>query len=254
MSDSNDPNTPLPGQTLIEHLTELRDRLVKAAWAIFLGGILCWIFNEQLFEVIRRPIMETKLLDALVFTHPVDSFMAHVKVAVLGGIILTCPVWLYQAWQFVAPGLYAHERRYSVIFIFAGTLLFAIGVCFAYFLVLPAAFHFLLSFGGGADKPMITIKEYFSFFTTMMLVFGFAFELPLVFVILGAIGIVDAKFLREKRRIMIVVFAVVSAIITPPDAASMLMLLVPLCVLYEISILLVATMNRKRAKVAGSVP
>lgn len=243
-----DPNESATGQTLIEHLGELRDRLVKAAWAILLGTILCWIFNNQLFDFIRRPILETHLLDGLVFTHPIDSFMAHVKVALLGGVILTCPLWLYQAWQFVAPGLYAHEKKYSIIFILAGTVLFGIGISFAYFLVLPAAFNFLLGFGGGTDKPMITIKDYFSFFTTMMLVFGFAFELPLVIVVLGAIGIVDAAFLRAKRRIMIVIMAVTSAIVTPPDAASMLMLLVPLVVLYEISIVLVSMMRKKRSQ------
>lgn len=243
-----DPNDPSEGQTLIEHLGELRDRLVKSAWAVLLGTIICWIFKDQLFDILRRPILETHMLDGLVFTHPIDSFMAHVKVAILGGVIMTCPIWLYQAWQFVAPGLYAHEKRYSVIFIAAGTILFGVGVSFAYFLVLPAAFKFLLGFGGGTDKPMITIKDYFSFFTTMMLVFGFAFELPLVIVVLGAIGIVDAKFLRAKRRIMIVIMAIVSAIVTPPDAASMMMLFVPLIILYEISIILVATMSKKRVQ------
>ena len=241
-----DPNDPSQGLTLIEHLGELRDRLVKAAWAILLGTIICWIFKDQLFEVIRKPILDTHMLDGLVFTNPIDNFMAHIKVAILGGVILTCPVWLYQAWQFVAPGLYSHEKRYSMMFIGAGTVLFAIGNSFAYFFVLPAAFKFLLGFGGGIDKPMITIKEYFSFFTTMMLVFGFAFELPLVIVVLGAIGIVDAAFLRAKRRIMIVIMAIVSAIVTPPDAASMMMLFVPLVILFEISILLVAMMNKKR--------
>lgn len=244
----SDPNDPSQGQTLIEHLSELRDRLVKAAWAIAVATAACWFFNEQLFDILRRPILETKLLDGLVFTHPIDSFMAHIKVAVVAGVILSTPFWLYQAWQFVAPGLYEHERRFSMMFIAAGTVLFGMGVSFAYFLVLPAAFKFLLGFGGGTDKPMITIKDYFSFFTSMMMVFGFAFELPLVIVVLGAMGIVDQKFLREKRRIMIVVLAVISAIVTPPDAASMLMLLVPLIVLYEISILVVGMIGSRRKK------
>ncbi len=245
-----DPHPPEHGQTLIEHLGELKDRLVRAVWAIAIGTAICWFFNEQLFEILRRPILETKLLDGLVFTHPIDNFMAHIKVAVLGGVVISCPFWLYQAWQFVAPGLYEHERKYSMIFIAAGTVLFAIGISFAYFLVLPAAFKFLLGFGGGAEKPMITIKEYFSFFTSMMLVFGISFELPLVIVVLGAMGVVNQAFLREKRRIMIVVLAVISAIVTPPDAASMLMLLVPLIILYEISIHLVGMLgDRKKSAV-----
>jgi sec-independent protein translocase protein TatC len=166
----------------------------------------------------------------------------------VGGVILTCPLWLFQIWQFVAPALYSHEKKYGVIFIAAGTVLFAIGVSFAYFLVLPAAFEFLFSFGGGKDKPMITINDYFSFFTSTMMVFGFAFELPLVIVVLGAFGIVDQHFLREKRRIMIVVLSVISAVVTPPDAASMLMLLIPLLVLYEISIILVGVVAAARIK------
>jgi len=241
-----DPNQSEHGQTLIEHLSELKDRLVRAVWAIAVGTAVCWFFNEQLFEVLRRPILETKLLNGLVFTHPTDNFMAHIKVAVLGGVVLTCPFWLYQVWQFIVPGLYEDERRYSMIFIAAGSVLFVIGISFAYFLVLPSALHFLLGFGGGAEKPMITIKEYFSFFTSMMLVFGFAFELPLVIVVLGAMGVVNQTFLREKRRIMIVVLAVISAIVTPPDAASMLMLLVPLVLLYEISIYLVGLLGDRK--------
>lgn len=242
----SDLESPENGQTLIEHLAELRDRLIKAAWAIAVATLCCWFFNEQLFDILRRPILETKLLDGLVFTHPVDSFMAHVKVAVAGGVIASCPFWLYQVWRFVAPGLYEHERKFGIMFIASGTVLFGIGVSFAYFLVLPAAFKFLLGFGGGTDKPMITIQDYFSFFTSMMLVFGFAFELPLVIVVLGAIGIVDQKFLREKRRIMIVVMAVIAAVVTPPDAASMLMLLVPLILLYEMSIFLVGMIGSRK--------
>lgn len=246
MADLLDPNDPSRGQTLIEHLTELRVRLVKAAWAIAVATLLCWLFHNDLFELVRRPIVPYLDVGGLVFTHPIDKFMAHLKVAVIFGVALSCPFWLYQAWQFVSPGLYAHEKKYSVMFIASGTILFAIGVSFAYFLVLPAAFQFLLRFGGTEDKAMITIGNHLSFVMTMMMVFGLAFELPLVIVVLGAIGLVDQKFLREKRRIMIVVLAVVSALVTPPDALSMLMLLVPLIVLYEISILLVGSMGKKR--------
>lgn len=247
-NDPQDPNHPSKSLTLIDHLVELRDRLVKAAYAITIGALLCWIFKTELFDIIRQPIAPHLDVGGLVFTHPIDKFMAYLKVALLGGVVISCPIWLYQAWSFVAPGLYAKEKRYSLMFIGAGTGLFAIGVMFAYFLVLPKAFEFLLHFGGSTDKPMITISEYISFFMTMILVFGVAFELPLVIVILGAMGLVDQKFLREKRRIMVVVLAVVSAIVTPPDLMSMLMLLVPLCVLYEISILLVGFTNSRKKR------
>jgi len=250
---ANETNQFSGGLTLMEHLSELRDRLVKSAWAVLIMTMICWAFHTQLFDALRGPIASQLQGGGLVFTHPIDKFMAHLKVSLFAGIVLACPVWLYQAWMFVAPGLYAHEKKYSIVFIASGTILFLVGVAFAYFLVLPTAFNFLLNFGGTIDKPMITITEYLSFFVTMTLVFGFAFELPLVIVVLGAIGIVDQKMLREKRRIMIVVLAVVSAIVTPPDILSMLLLFVPLWFLYEISILLVGMIG-KRKKTPSQTP
>lgn len=245
-SREDNPNDPSKAQPLIEHLTELRDRLIKAAWGILAMTIVCWVFNTQLFDIIRQPIAPYLDSGGLVFTHPIDKFMAHLKVSLLGGVVLACPLWVYQAWKFVAPGLYSHEKRYGLIFISAGSVLFLVGVCFAYFLVLPAAFNFLLHFGGTVDKPMITISEYLSFFISIVLVFGISFELPLVIVILGAMGFVDQKFLREKRRYVVVGMSIVAAIVTPPDLLSMVMLLGPLWILYEISILLVGVFARRR--------
>ena len=236
-----------PVQTLTDHLEELRYRLIRSTWAVLIATVVCWAFSEQIFNIVRAPIAPFLDAGGLIFTNPMDKFLAHVKVSLLSGVIIACPIWLYQAWMFVAPGLYSHERKYSMVFIGAGTTLFLCGVFFVYFLVLPMAFHFLLTFGGTTDKPMITIKEYMSFFITMTLVFGAAFELPLVITILGALGIVDQKFLREKRRYAIVILAVLSAIITPPDILSMLMLLVPMYLLYELSIILVGTIVRRRA-------
>ena len=246
MSGSGSGDTA-PGQSLTDHLTELRNCLVKSAYGILLGTILCWVFSEQIFNIIRAPIAPYLEGGALVFTNPMDKFMAHIKLSLMSGVIVSCPVWLYQAWMFIAPGLYTHEKKYTALFIGSGTGLFAVGVLFVYNIVFPAAFHFLLTFGGTADKPMITISEYLSFFITTTLVFGAAFELPLVIVLLGMIGLVSAKLLRAKRRFAVVGLAVISAVVTPPDLASMCMLLVPLIVLYEISIIIVGVMEKKRA-------
>lgn len=234
------------GYTLVDHLAELRDRLVKSAWAIAICTGVSLAYSEQVFDVVRHPIAAHIPGGGLVFTNPMDKFMAHMKLSMVMGVIFACPIWIYQLWKFVAPGLYSHEKKYSILFIGSGIVLFLTGVSFAYFLVLPTAFHFLFNFGGSVDKPLITISEYLSFFATMILVFGASFELPLVLVILGAIGFISAKLLREKRRYAIVVLAVLSAVITPPDVLSMLMLLVPLMTLYEISILLVALIEKRK--------
>lgn len=235
-------------QPLVEHLGELRDRLIKCAFAVFICGLVAWFFSTQIFDLIRLPIEPylNNTNGGLMFTHPMDKFMAHVKVSALTGVIFSCPVWLFQLWRFVAPGLYAHEQKYAAGFIISGTTLFVTGVLFVYFLVFPAAFKFLLGFGGDIDKPLITISEYLSFFITTTLVFGISFELPLILVLLGLVGIVDSKMLRKNRRYAIVLLALVSAVVTPPDMLSMIMLLVPLVILYEISILIVAAFARKR--------
>jgi len=243
MRDTREDN-----QTLVDHLTELRDRLVKSAWAIAITTALCFFFSEQLFNIVRHPIIAHLPEGGLVFTNPMDKFMAHMKLSMVAGVIMACPAWIYHAWMFIAPGLYAHEKKYSLTFVFAGILLFLTGVSFAYFLVLPSAFEFLFSFGGSVDKPLITISEYMSFFATMTLVFGASFELPLILVALGVLGIVSSSTLREKRRYAIVGLATIAAVITPPDVLSMMMLLVPLAALYEISILVVRVVERKRAQ------
>ncbi|MDZ4083892.1 MAG: twin-arginine translocase subunit TatC [Bdellovibrionales bacterium] len=243
MRDAREDN-----QTLVDHLTELRDRLVKSAWAIAITTALCFFFSEQLFNIVRHPIIAHLPEGGLVFTNPMDKFMAHMKLSMVAGVIMACPAWIYQAWMFIAPGLYAHEKKYSLTFVFAGIILFLTGVSFAYFLVLPSAFEFLFSFGGSVDKPLITISEYMSFFATMTLVFGASFELPLILVALGVLGIVSSNTLREKRRYAIVALATIAAVITPPDVLSMMMLLVPLAGLYEISILVVRVVERKRSQ------
>ena len=232
-------NQPDQHMTLVEHLTDLRYRLVKALQGIAIGAAICTYFSEPILDVIRQPVVKFLPTGGLVFTGVMDKFLAHLKVGVLSGLVLTCPYWLYHVWKFISPGLYKNERRYAAGFIVTGTLLFLLGVCFVYFLVYPAAFEFLFSIGGNVDKPMITINEYLGFFMMTTVMFGFAFELPVILVLLAMIGIIDGNFLKKNRRYAIVVLAALSAILTPPDAVSMVMMLVPLCLLYESSVWLI---------------
>lgn len=235
-------------ETFTSHLAELRTRLIYSLIYITVAFFVCWSFSDQLMHIIRQPIApflpETQ---GLVFTGVMDKFVAHLKISILAAIILSCPFWLYQVWKFVAPGLYEGERKYAALFITTGTFLFCAGAFFVYKVIFPLCFEFLLNFGDPTDKPMITISDYTSFFFMMTLVFGLVFELPLVLMILAAVGLIDANFLKTKRRYAIVLLAVVSAVATPsPDIVSMIAMLIPLIGLYEISIFLVMGIAKKQ--------
>lgn len=224
---------------LAHHLYELRIALIKCFLIIFSGSVACWYFSDFLFDLIRNPISEHLRSKGLIYTGVTDKFLAHMKVALLGGIIFTCPLWLFQVWKFISPGLYKTEKKMTLFFVSFGTSLFLFGILFVYFVIYPLAFNFLLNFGDGADMPMITINKYLSFFMTTTLMFGLAFELPLVLVILNMLGIVNTNFLKKYRGYAYVILATISAFITPPDVVSMLFFMLPMILLYEISIALV---------------
>ncbi len=254
MNTHND--SPAPGganQPIVEHLTELRKRLILSLYGLGIATLLAYSISEHIFNIVRLPILPY-LKNGLVFTHPIDKFMAHLKLSVVCGVILSCPYWLYHIWKFVAPGLYVHERKHISTFIVSGTFLFMLGLSFSYFVALPMAFKFLMGYGGDVDQPMITISEYFGFFTQVTLMFGFAFELPLIIVVLGLLGIVSQKFLREKRRYAMLVLAIICAVITPPDLFSMISMLVPMVLLYEVAVLIVGYLERNRPQPTNQDP
>lgn len=232
--------------SLIEHIGELRFRLTRAAFAIFFGMCLCWGFSEKLFDIIRKPIQPYLPNGGLVFTGPIDKFMAHIKIAFVAGLVVSAPFWLYQLWKFISPALYRNEKKMATGFIFFGTLQFVLGVLFSYFVVLPMAFKFLMTFGGDIDKPMITIDHYLGFFTQTAVIFGLTFEMPVVITFLGMMGLVSQKFLKEKKKYAVVAITAVSAVAAPPDALSMILLMVPLWVMYEISIVVVGFFEKKK--------
>lgn len=235
------------GLTLVDHLTEFRGRLIKSVFAVLITTFVCFHFSQQIFEVIRKPIAPYLPSGGLIYTGPIDKFMAYVKLSLVGGVILACPFWLFQVWQFVAPGLYKKEKSYASGFIVSGTFLFLTGAAFSYYVVLPMAFHFLMTFGGEADKPMIAIDSYLSFVTQITVMFGLSFELPLVLVTLSLMGLISKQFLTTNRRYAVMIMTIVSAIVTPPDLLSMLLMLGPLWFLFELGVFIVGLIERKRA-------
>ena len=234
------------GQSLFEHLAELRVRLINCAYILIVATGLSYAFSERIFNFIRAPIQPYLPGGGLIYTGPLDKFIAHIKISFVCGVLISCPLWLYQVWKFVAPGLYQKERKYSLAFIVSGSVLFLLGAAFSYWVVLPMAFHFLMNFGGSIDKPMISIDQYLGFFTQTCLMFGVAFELPLVISILGLLGTVSHAFLTAKRRYAVMGLAVVSAVLSPPDLMSMIMMLIPMLALFEIGVFVVKIVEKKR--------
>lgn len=242
MSDASNEHS----MSLVDHLVELRDRLIYCAYALVIATALCWAFTENIFNYIRAPIQEYLPTGGLIYTGPMDKFFAHLKVAFASGFIVSCPFWIYQIWKFIEPGLLKKEKNYASAFILSGIGLFLLGVSFAYLVVLPMAFKFLMTFGGDIDKPMISIDQYLSMFTQTVLVFGLSFEVPLVLSILGLMGIVTKEMLVRTRRYAIMGIAILCAIVTPPDLLSMLLMLGPMILLYEVGVLLVGFFESKK--------
>ena len=217
---------------LFDHLFELRERLIFCLLVFVLAWGGAWIFSSELLVWMAAPA--APYFEKLIFTAPMEEFLAHLKVTAFGALILACPFFIYQGWSFLAPGLYKNEKKVIILFSFFGAVLFCLGVLFIYFVVYPLSFRFL--FNLGFAEPLISIREYLSFFIQTSLAFGILFETPLIIAGLSALGIVRTKQLKKRRREAVIVLAVLSAIVTPPDVLSMLFLLGPLYLLYEASI------------------
>ncbi len=237
----------LKEESLVDHLRELRKRLVYSILGIVACAGVCWLYKEMLFDIIRQPIEPFLSTEqkGLIYTGLMENFIAYVKISLLGGVIASCPFWMYHIWRFLSPALYKKEKRYGVAFIFSGSALFLTGVSFVYFMVYPLAFDFLLSFGQGQDMALITVNEYLSFFLKTTFLFGLAFEIPLILTILGILGIVSSEFLTENRRYAFLFLSFTSALMTPPDPLSMLMMAGPMVLLYEISIIAIKILAPK---------
>lgn len=226
----------------LDHLDELRRRLIVCVIAVGLGFVIAYIFSQEVFNIIIAPIYRALPEGTtLIFIGVTEAFMSYLKMSLVVGIVIALPVILYEVWMFVAPALYANEKRYILPFMFSAIFAFTGGVLFCYFLVLPPAAQFLLKgYSTTTIKAMPTMKEALSLTLMLLFAFGLTFQLPFVMLILGNLGIITNRTLKKYRKFAIVIIAVAAAIITPTsDAVTMLLLAVPLWLLYEISILLV---------------
>ncbi|MBF0284308.1 MAG: twin-arginine translocase subunit TatC [Magnetococcales bacterium] len=244
MTTLHNPDDKAP---LLEHLVELRDRLLKAALAVLVGFLFCYAFAESIYGFLAWPLNSAAGSDVkMIFTALHEVFFTYVKVSFYAGLFLALPVVLVQMWLFIAPGLYQHEKKSLVPFIVMTPLLFFIGGAFAYLVVFPVAFHFFLSFSTSAIEAMPKVNEYLDLVVGLMFAFGLSFEVPVALLLLVRAGAVDVAWLREKRRYAIVAAFIIAGVLTPPDPLSQFALAIPLIGLYEISILLGRFMERQR--------
>ena len=221
--------------TIVEHLEELRDRLIVSILALVVGTAFSLIFTERLLQLLIQPLGATPIA-----IHPVESFIVYFKVALIAGVAVAMPVILYEIVRFLLPALTPQEKRYLYLLVPGGTLFFIVGLAFATLIMLPAAINFLHGFMGDIVSQQWTIENYISFVTTIMFWMGVIFELPLVMFFLAKLGIVNTEMLTKFRRFWIVAAAVIAAAVTPtPDPVNMTIVMVPLVLLYEVGILLV---------------
>ncbi|MCF8037370.1 MAG: twin-arginine translocase subunit TatC [Desulfobacteraceae bacterium] len=232
---------------LTEHLTELRDRLIRCFIAVFVGFVIAYIFKERLFEILTRPLIRVMQEgETLIFTGIPEAFFTYLKVSLLAGLLLAAPVIIYQFWMFVAPGLYKKERRMMIPIVFVSAFFFIGGALFGYFIVFPFGFKFLLSFATENIQALPSMREYLSFSSKLLLAFGVVFELPIVITFLARLGLVTVPFLKKNRKYALLIFFAGSALLTPPDVVTQIMLSMPLMVLYEISIIGARVFGKQR--------
>lgn len=249
MNDIDESKAPL-----LDHLIELRKRLLVCVWALFLTGAVCFYFSDKIFAFLVHPLKEAYGTGGgrLVYTKLYEAFFVQLKVALFGAFFCSFPIIANQLWMFVAPGLYAKEKKALLPFLLATPLLFLCGAALAYYVVMPTAFHFFLGFQGNAGGVQVealpSTESYLSLVMQFILAFGISFLLPVLIMLLNQAGIVTRAQLVGVRRYMIVAAVAVAAVLTPPDVVSQLMLAIPLILLYEIALIGIWFTDRRAAK------
>jgi len=228
------------------HIAELRSRLIKIVIIYFLFFFIAFVFWKDIFQWMSEPLLEALQLkkeSKIIFTGLAEPFFTAVKISLFAGLFMALPFILYQIWAFIAPGLYDHEKKLVLPFVFWGTVMFIAGAAFAYYVVFPVGFKMLITFGGSEFTAMPRMSEYVSFFGKLMLGFGIAFEMPVVTYFLAKLGLVTDKTLKDFARYAIVIIFILAAVLTPPDLFSQLAMAAPLLILYGVSILIAKMVN-----------
>ena len=241
-------------ETFISHLVELRDRLLRSIVAVLAMFVLLWFWPglAQIYDLLALPMMRTLPEGTrMIATGVITPFLVPLKVGLMAAFLLALPYVLYQAWAFVAPGLYTHEKRLALPLVFGSTLLFLAGVAYCYFVVFSWVFRFIIMFAPKSITPAPDIEAYLSFVLTMFVAFGVTFEIPLIEVVLVRTGMITVAKLKDIRPYVIVGAFVVAAVVTPPDVISQLLLAIPMCLLYEFGILLSLLLDRILGKKDG---
>jgi len=236
----------------LEHLGELRVRIMRALLSLLVGTLVALPFSQYLIDWLARPI--TKLGYELVFTAPAEAFWVQMKVGIIAGLFIAAPGILWQVWGFVSPGLHTHEKKYAAPFVMIGSLLFLIGGAFSLFVVTPYALSFLLGYARPGLKPMITIENHIDFLLKFTLAFGAVFELPLIITLASRMGLVTAKTLAKNRKYAILGAFVIGAVLTPtPDAFNQALMAGPLILLYEVGIICARLFGRRKTPATSEV-
>ncbi len=240
--------------SFIAHLVELRTRLIRVFLVLLTAFLPCGVFARELYSILAYPLLE-KLPQGgqMIATAVTTPFLIPMKVALMTAFLLTLPHTMYQVWAFVAPGLYAHEKRLFLPLVIASSILFFLGMSFAYFAVLPLVFEFIIYFAPEGVAVMTDIGEYLGFVLSMFLAFGITFEVPVFVLVLIRAGIVPIDKMKAIRHYVLVGAFVIAAIVTPPDVVSQFLLAVPLYLLYELGIILAALTAKQSAKTTAAI-
>ncbi len=243
----------LPEESFLSHLVELRDRLIRAMLSILIVFLCLFPWAKDLYALLAQPLLATLPKGGqMIATDVVGVFLVPMKVALMVAFLIALPYVLYQIWAFVAPGLYTHEKRLALPLVGVSVVLFFTGMAFAYFLVFPTVFGFMSKVAPEGVAWMTDIEKYLSFVMSTFVAFGVAFEVPVIVVVLVLVGVVDLATLKEWRSYVIVGAFVIAAIFTPPDVVSQLMLAIPLCLLYELGMLMARFVRKLPARVDQS--